>query len=245
MGLVPSPEKEVRAGVSLDQKRARVFGVLYLITFVTSIPALALYQSVLDHPVGYIAGAGHDQQILFAALLELLLIIANIGTAVVIFPIVRRENEELALGYVTARMIECTFILVGILCVLGIVTLRNQVAGAAEGTVAYTLAAIKDWTFLLGPGWVVGWGNGLILGYLMYRSELVPRWAALLGLIGGPLIIVSGTAVMLTGNDPSSTLRSLQGLMTVPEFLWELFLGIYCIIWGFRRDAPILSVTAG
>src|SRR3954463_8334016 len=230
--------------MSLDQKRARVFGVLYLITYVTSIPALALYQPVLDHPVAYVAGAGHDTQVLFGALLELLLIIANIGTAVVIFPIVRRMNEELALGYVTARIVECTFILVGIVSVLAIVTLRNQVAGPSEGTVAYTLAAIKDWTFLLGPGWVVGWGNGLILGYLMYRSGLVPRRAAWLGLIGGPLIIASGTAIMLGGNDPSSTLRSLQGLVTIPEFLWELFLGIYCMIWGFRRDAPILSVSA-
>jgi hypothetical protein len=226
--------------MSLDQKRARVFGVLYLITFVTSIPALALYQPVLDDPVGYIAGAGHDKQILFAALLELLLIIANIGTAVVIFPIVRRQNEELALGYVTARVIECTFILVGILSVLGIITLRNQVAGASEGTVAYTLAAIKDWTFLLGPGWVVGWGNGLILGYLMYRSELVPRRAAWLGLIAGPLIILSGTAVMFGGDHPSDTLRSLQGLATIPEFLWELFLGVYCTIKGFRPSSPIL-----
>src|SRR4051812_49811452 len=175
--------------MTLDQKRARAFGVLYLLTFLTSIAALALYQPVLDDPVGYIAGAGHDTQILFAALLELLLIIANIGTAVVIFPIVRRQNEELALGYVTARVIECTFILAGILSVLGVITLRNQVAGAAEGTVAYTLAAIKDWTFLLGPGWVVGWGNGLLLGYLMYRSELVPRQAAWLGLIGRALLI--------------------------------------------------------
>jgi hypothetical protein len=226
--------------MTLDQKRARAFGVLYLITFVTSIPALALYQPVLDDPVGYIAGAGHDTQILFAALLELLLIIANIGTAVVIFPIVRRQNEELALGYVTARVIECTFILAGILSVLGIITLRNQVAGAAEGTVAYTLAAIKDWTFLLGPGWVVGWGNGLILGYLMYRSELVPRPAAWLGLIGGPLIIVSGTAVMFSADHPSNTLHSLQGVATIPEFLWELFLGIYCTVKGFRPSSPIL-----
>jgi hypothetical protein len=231
--------------MSLDQKRARVFGVLYLITFVTSIPALALYQPVLDDPVGYITSGGHDKQILFAALLELLLIIANIGTAVVIFPIVRRQNEELALGYVTARLIECTFILVGIVSVLGIITLRNQVAGASEGTVAYTLAATKDWTFLLGPGWVVGWGNGLILGYLMYRSELVPRWAALLGLIAGPLIIVSGTAVMLSNDHPSDTLRSLQGLATVPEFLWELFLGVYCTFKGFRPSSPILRTEAG
>ena len=218
--------------------------MLFLITFVTSIPALALYQPVLDDPVGYIAGAGHDKQILFGALLELLLIIANIGTAVVIVPIMRRLNEELAIGYVTARLFECTFILVGIVCVLGIITLRNQVAGPSEGTVAYTLAAIKDWTFLLGPGWVVGWGNGLILGYLMYRSGLVPRGAAWLGLVGGPLLILSGTAIMLGGNDPSDTLRALQGILTIPEFLWELFLGLYCTFKGFRPSSPILQADA-
>ena len=230
--------------MSGDQKRARIFGVLFIITFVTSIPALLLYETVLRHKLSYIAGAGHDKQVLLGALLELLLIIANIGTAVVIFPIVRRQNEELALGYVTARLVECTFILVGIVAMVGIVTLHQQAAGASEGTVAYTLAAIKDWTFLLGPGWVVGWGNGLILAYLMYQSELVPRRWCWLGLIGGPLIIVTGTAVMFTGNNPSSSLHSLQAIVTIPEFAWELFLGVYCTIWGFRRDAPVLSASA-
>jgi hypothetical protein len=215
--------------------------VLYLITFVTSIPALLLYQPVLDDPVGYITSAGQDNRIFFAALLELLLIIANIGTAVVIFPIVRRQSEELALGYVTARLFECTFILVGIVAVLGIVTLQQDVAGAAEGSIAYTLAAIKDWTFLLGPGWVVGWGNGLILGYLMYKSELVPRQAAWLGLIGGPLIILSGTLVMFGVADRGGT---LQGLATIPEAIWELFLGIYCTVKGFRPSSPILRADA-
>jgi hypothetical protein len=227
--------------MTLDQKRARAFGVLYLITFVTSIPALWLYQPVLDHPIAYIAGAGHDSRILLGVLLELLLIIANIGTAVVIYPIVRRQSEELALGYVTARLFECTFILVGIVAVLGIVTLRREVAGASEGTIAYTLAAIKDWTFLLGPGWVVGWGNGLILGYLMYRSELVPRAWTWLGLIGGPLIVISGTIVMFGGNPATSTLK---GPAAIPEALWELFLGLYCTFKGFRPSSPILRTDA-
>jgi hypothetical protein len=230
--------------MSLDQKRARWFGVLYLMTFITSIPALWLYQPVLDDPVGYIAGAGHDKRILFGALLELLLIIANIGTAVVIVPIMRRQFEDLSIGYVTARLFECTFILVGIIAVLGIITLRNEAAGANEGTIAYTLAAIKDWTFLLGPGWVVGWGNGLILGYMMYRTQLVPRPWPWLGLIGGPLIIITGTIVMFGGNHPSSTLDSLKGLLSIPDAAWELFLGVYCTIWGFRREAPILSENA-
>src|SRR5215208_3305595 len=224
-----------------DQQRARIFGVLYLVTFVTAIAALALFQPVLDDPAGYIASAGQDNRILFAALLELLLIIANIGTAVVIFPVVRRQSEELALGYVTARMFECTFILVGILAVLGIVTLQQEVAGAAEGSTAYTLAAVKDWTFYLGPGWVVGWGNGLILGYLMYSSGLVPRKMAWLGLVGGPLIIVSGTLVLFGVADAGGP---LQGIATIPEFLWELSLGIYCTVKGFRPSSPILRAGA-
>jgi hypothetical protein len=214
--------------------------VLFLITFITSIAALALYQPVLDDPVGYIAGAGQDNRIFFAALLELLLIIANIGTAVVIFPIVKRQSEELALGYVAARLFECTFILVGIVAVLGIVTLQQEVAGASEGSVAYTLAAIKDWTFRLGPGWVVGWGNGLILGYLMYSSGLVPRKMAWLGLVGGPLIIVSGTLVLFGVADAGGP---LQGIATIPEFLWELSLGIYCTVKGFRPSSPILQAN--
>ena len=227
--------------MSLDQKRARLFGVLYLITFVTSIPALLLYEPALRHPVRFVAGSGNVNGIYLGALLELLLIIANIGTAVVIVPIMRRQFEELSIGYVTARIIECSFILVGIVAMLGIATLQQETAGAAEGTVAYTLAAIKDWTFLLGPGWMVGVGNGLILGYMMYRTGLVPRRVTWLGLVGGPLIILSGTLVLF---GVASKGGAFQGVATIPEFLWELFLGIYCTVKGFRPSAPILRPDA-
>jgi len=239
--LLAATEGKGVQGVPLDQKRARWFGVLFLITFVTSIPALLLYEPALRHPVSFIAGSGNVNEIYLGALLELLLIIANIGTAVVIVPIMRRQFEELSIGYVTARLVECTFILVGIVAMLGIATLQQETAGAAEGTVAYTLAAIKDWTFLLGPGWVVGWGNGLILGYMMYRTQLVPRPWTWLGLVGGPLIIISGTIVMFGGSPGDATIK---GPASIPEALWELFLGVYCTIWGFRRDAPILSGSA-
>lgn len=248
MGAAWDPLARLRRGrvdaVSGDQKRAHWFGVLYLITFVTSIPALWLYEPALRDPVGYIAGGGHDKRLLFGAFLELILIIANIGTAVVIVPIMRRKSEELSIAYVTARLFECTFILVGIVAMVGIVTLHQQVAGASEGTVAYTLAAIKDWTFLLGPGWVVGFGNGLILGYLMYRTGLVPQRWCWLGLIGGPILIAFGTAVIFTGNNPSHGLATLKNLSALPEGIWELFLGVYCTIWGFRRESPILSEGA-
>lgn len=228
--------------MSSDQRSARAFGVLFLITFATSIPALALLQPVLDDPAGYVANGGSDNRIVFGALLELLLIIANIGTAVVVYPILKRENHILSLGYVTARVMECVFILVGVLAVLSIVTLSQENAGGDEGAIAYTLAALKDWTFILGPGFVVGWGNGLILGYLMYRSGLVPRPLTVFGLVGGPLLILSGTLVMFDVADLHGT---LQGLATIPEFIWELGLGIYASVWGFRASAPILRGGRG
>ena len=218
------------------QRSARITGVLFLITFVTSIAALALFQPVLDDPAGYIAGGGADARIYLGALLELILIVANLGTAVVPYAPFRRQDETLALGYVVARVMECVFIAIGILAVLAIVTLRNDVGAdaASLGRYAESLAAIKDWTFLLGPGFVVGIGNGLILGALMYRSGLVPRKMAMLGLIGGPLIILSGIGVLLDLFEAGSP---IQGIATIPEFLWELSLGIYLTVKGFRTQA--------
>jgi Domain of unknown function (DUF4386) len=222
--------------VSSTRKTALVAGVLFLITFVTSILALWLFQPVLDDPAGYIAGGGSDNRIFLGALMEALLIIANVGTAVVLFPILRRQNETLSVGYVTARLVECTFIAIGIVCVLGVVSLRQDAVGNA-GDIGVALAAIKDWTFLFGPGFIVGVGNGLILGYLMYRSGLVPRKMAVLGLVGGPLICLSGIAVLFGVFEQGG---AGQGIATIPEFLWELSLGIWLTVKGFK-PSPILD----
>ena len=221
-----------------DQRNARIFGVLFLITFVTSISAVALFQSVLDDPAGYIAGGGKDNQIYLGAFLEFLLILANVGTAVVVFPILRRQNELLAVGYVAARIIECVFLAGGIVFVLGVVSLRQDSPDAAD--LAVSLAALKDWTFLFGPGFVVPFGNGLILGYLMYSSGLVPRRMTWLGLTGGPLLLFGNLGVLFEWWEPTSA----AGLLVAPEFFWELSLGIYAAVWGFKRGAPILAASA-
>jgi Domain of unknown function (DUF4386) len=233
---------DYESAVSPEESRriSLATGVLFLITFIASIPALYLFQPVLDDPVGYVAGAGDTNRIFLGALLELITILANIGTAVVLYPLLKRQNDVLALGFVASRLLECTFMAVGVISVLTIVTLQQDVSRFDEGTfgaIAYTLAAIKDWTFLLGPGFVVGIGNGMILGYLMYRSALVPSWMAMLGLIGGPLIVLSGIAVLFDVDQPGGP---LQGIATIPEFLWELLLGLYLTVKGFKA-APILS----
>jgi hypothetical protein len=222
-------------GMVDDQRTARIFGVLFIITFLTSISALLLFQPVLDDPAGYIAGGGKDNQIYLGAFLELLLILSNLGTAVVLYPVARRQNETLAIGFVAARIIESVFIAAGIMFVLGVVSLRHDSPDAAD--LAVSLAALKDWTFLFGPGLIVPFGNGLILGYLMYRSGLVPPRMAWLGLIGGPLLLLGDVGVLFDLWDQTSAVS----VLVVPEAAWELFLGIYCTIWGFRRESPILS----
>jgi hypothetical protein len=222
------------------RRLALIAGVLFVITFITAIAAMLLYEPVLNDP-GYILGAGADTRIFVGASLELLLIIANVGTALALFPVLKRQNEGLALGYVAARVGECTFIAVGILSVLSIVTLRQDAAGADADSllaVGQSLVAIHDWSFVLGPGFVVGVGNGLMLGYLMYRSGLVPRRMAMLGLVGGPLVCASGIAVMFGVFEAGS---AGQVIATVPEMLWEASLGIYLIVKGFKPSARVLD----
>jgi hypothetical protein len=209
--------------------------LLFILTFLTSIPAALLFQPLLDDPAAYIAGGGTDAQIYFAVLLEFMLIIANVATAVVLYPIARRQSEILAVGYVVARVIECVFIAAGILFVLGVVSLRQDSPGAAD--LAVSLAALKDWSMLLGPGLVVPFGNGLILGVLMYTSRLIPRPLAVLGIIAGPILLIGNLGVLFDLWETSS----LVGIVVIPEFAWELLLGIYAAIWGFRRDSPILA----
>jgi hypothetical protein len=221
--------------VASDQRTARIFGVLFVITFLTSIPAALLFQPVLEDLTAYLAGEGQDNRLRLGAFLEFFLIIANVGTAVVLYPIARRQSEILAIGYVGARIIECVFIAAGIIFVLGLVSLRQDSPGATD--LAVSLAALKDWTALLGPGLVVPFGNGLLLGYLMYISGLVPRPLTWLGLIGGPLLLVGNLGVLFGLWEQTGAV----GLLVAPEFLWELLLGIYAAVWGFRRTAPILS----
>jgi len=222
---------------SQARRIGRAVGILFIITFITSIPALLLYGPVLNQ-TDYIVGGGADNQILLGAALELLLIVANIGSAVVLYPVAKRQSEAAALGFVTARIVESVFIAVGILSVLAVVTLRQD--GTGTVAVGEALVAVKDWTFLLGPGFVVGIGNGVLLGYLMYRSGLVPRRMAMLGLVAGPLVCASGFAVLF-GVFAQGGMG--QVLATVPEMIWEASFGIYLAVKGFRQ-APILLGAA-
>jgi hypothetical protein len=220
------------------QTLGRVFGWFFLATFITSIPAYFIFYAPVRDDPSLITGTGADPtaSVALGATLEVFLIIANVATAVLVYPIIKRQSEIGAIGYVSARLAEGIFIAIGIISLLTFLFLRQE--GTAGAAVGETLVAIYDRAFLIGPGFFAGLANGVILGYLMYQSGLVPRGMAVLGLIGGPLVMASGIAVMFDVTERGST---LQGIATIPEFFWELSLSIYCIAKGFRSSAPILA----
>ena len=230
------------------QRTARIFGWLFIATFVTSIGAKALFVSGVGGSftaLTFTPGSINETSVYAGVILEFLLIVTNIGTAVVLYPIVKRQSEGLALGYVTARVMESAFILVGIMSIVSLVSVSEAFAGAtgAEASALAaqggSLVATYDWAFLFGPGLVVGFGNGLILGYLMYRSGLVPRRMAMFGLVGGPMLILSFGLILFgvyeNGSGPAF-------LLALPEIIWEASLGVYAAWKGFRPSPVTRTV---
>ena len=184
-----------------EQRTARIMGGWFLATFVFSIPALWFYDPVL-HDTGYVLGGGADTRVALGAVCEILTAVAGIATAVVIFPIAKRVSESVALGYVASRTLESTVIVSGVVSLMAVLGLRQDLAGtgganASLVAVGRGLVAFHDQTFLLGPQFCAGIGNGILLGYLMWRSGLVPRGMAMIGLVGGPLAVLGGVGVLL------------------------------------------------
>jgi hypothetical protein len=222
------------------RKTAVVAGAFFLLTEVAAIAGLALYDPVL-HDTHYILGPGADTQVFLGALFEIVLAAAVIGTGVVLFPVLKKQNEGAALGYVCARLLEAAVIIVGIISILSLVKLRKAFEGAADSdtasllTTGKTLVAIHDWTFLIGPNFILG-ANSLILAWLMYRAKLVPRSIAVLGLAGGALICTSATAVMFGLYEQISVVGSIAA---IPVFTWEVALAAWLITKGFKPAAPL------
>ena len=228
-----------RSNADADRKTSLTVGILFIITIVASIPALLLYDPVLND-ADYVLGAGADMRIRVGAFLEIVTALANIGTAVALFSVVRRHHEGFALSYVASRVVESTLIIVGLISLLSVMTLRQD--GAAESAslavAGQSLVALHDWTFLLGPGFGAPIGNGLILGYLMFRSGLVPRRMAQMGLVGGTVGVASATATLLGIYDQVSVWAFIA---IIPEFAWETSLGIWLTVKGFSATARVLT----
>jgi Domain of unknown function (DUF4386) len=224
------------------RRTARLAGVLYLLTFV-SIPTLALYKPVKDHVGTFVLGAGSDTGVLWGSLSEVIVGLAGIGTAVVLYPVAKRVSQTAALGFLTARVLETSLIFVGVISLLSIITLRNDVAGTAGAdptslvTTGHSLVAIYNWTFLLSQS-LMPVACDLLLGYVLYRSALVPRILPIVAFVGAPLLLASDVAVFFGAY---SQLSPFAALAALPVAAFEFSIGVWLIVKGFK-PMPLASI---
>lgn len=231
-------DPQAATSVTSPRKLAIAAGVCYLITHVTSVGARILYGPILND-ASYITGSGADTQVLVGVFFDIILALAIVGTAVALFPIAKRQNEGVALGYVGLRTLEAAIIAVGVVPLLAVVTLRQHLAGTTGAetgslvTLGNAFVDLYNWTFLVGPGLVCG-TNTVLMAYLMYRSRLVPRFIPVLGLVGGPLVFAWNAARMFGA---SEQVLSWAAIGVIPIFAWELTLAIRLIVKGFQPSA--------
>jgi Domain of unknown function (DUF4386) len=229
-----------RARMDSTRKTALIAGIFYLITFI-SVPTLALYGPIKNHQ-DWILGSGGHTAVLAGGFLEVIVALAGIGTAVTLYPVLKRQNEGLALGFVTSRLLEGSMIFVGVVSLLSLVTLRHDLGGAAGANTAALVttgashAAVYNWTVLLGQSLMPGI-NAILLGTLLYRSRLVPRVLPVVGLIGGPLLIIAVFATLFSGGQ---ALHGLAVLPVLPVAAWEFSLGVWLVVKGFK-PSPITA----
>ena len=220
--------------MSPARRTAVIAGACYLVTHVTSVAALVLYGPVLNRP-GYVNGPGAGTRALLGGWLEVILALAIVGTAAALYPVMRRHNQGLAIGYVGLRTLEAAIIAIGIVSLLAVVTLRQQAGADAAALVGVgkALVAVHNWSFLLGPNFVCA-ADTFVLAWLMWRSRLIPRFIAGLGVAGGPLLFVSATAVLFGAFKQVSLPGAIAPL---PVFAWELGLALFLIFRGFKETS--------
>ena len=229
------------SSMSSMRKTAFVAGFLYLLTYASSIPAALLLGDTLANP-DYILGAGADGQVRLAALFDIVNGLAAFGTAVALYSVLKRQHGGFAIGFVTSRLFEAAILFVGVLSVLSIATLRETAASAdptSLRTVGLSLTALYELAFTLGTG--VCALNAFLLGWLMYKSRLVPRAIPVVGLIGAPLFTswIIGYVLGFTERD-----TAWMAIGVAPIFIWELALGLWMTFKGFLKDAPLMIEAA-
>jgi hypothetical protein len=230
------------AGTTVDPMRnhARTAGIFYLLTFASSIPALILIGPVLNH-ADYVTSAGQDTRVLWGCLLDCVNALTAVGSAVALYPVVKRQNGSMALGFVTSRLMEAAVVMIGVVSLLAVVTMRQDFASTGGDAASLTVTAnalvdVRNWTFLFGPGLMPVF-NAVLLGTLLYRSRLVPRIIPTVGLIGAPLLFAAFIATLFGGTDQVS---STSFFLTLPIAAWELSVGVWMTFKGFSPSSPVL-----
>ncbi|MDI6033720.1 DUF4386 domain-containing protein [Flavobacterium sp. LB2P84] len=218
------------------RKNAIIVGVLFILAAVSAIIGLALYQPILNDPDFIIKGAANNTQVIWGAFFELILAFSVIGISYMMYPILKKKNENIAIGYVCFRLLEGTIVVIGIISLLSLVTLNQDFSKVSNQNVSSfliagkLLVAVHNWTFLFGPNFALG-PSTLMMSYFLYKSKLVPRYISIFGLVGGPLIFTSAVLVMF---GVFLQVSVWGAILAIPVFAYEMSLAIWLIVKGFN-----------
>jgi len=232
--------KPANEGQLSHRSISRTAGIFYVLTFV-SIPSIGLYSGVKS--ADYMVGSGSDNAAVTGAILEIIVGLAGIATAATLFPILKKQNESAALGLVAARILESATIFVGVAFIMAIIALRDSGAGESGLATSHALVALYNRIFLVGQSFMPAICD-LLLGFLLYKSRLVPRRLSIIGIVGGPILIAGYLAQMF---DLAGRSSAVAGLSAIPVALFEFSLGVWLIVKGFDAEeaAKLESRTTG
>lgn len=215
-----------------------ITGVLYIVAAVTAIIGFALYQPILNDTEYIIKDTVNDTQVIWGAFNELILVFSIIGISIMMFPIINKENENIAIGYVCFRLLEAILITIGIISLLSILTLHQEFVKTLSPnassflTIGKLLVSVHNWTFLLGPKLALG-PSTLLMSYFLYDSKLVPRFISVLGFVGGSLILICALLVMFGVFNQVSVWGAI---LAIPVFVYEMSLAVRLIVKGFNSS---------
>lgn len=225
--------------MNTNKKSALIVGILFILAAVTAIIGLILYDPILNGPDYLKKGSEHANQVILGALMELILVVSAVGTATTMFPLLRKYNETIALWHVCFRFLEAVIITIGIISVLSLLTLSREFTAAADPDIAsfqasgILLKAVHDWTFLLGPLFMLGI-NTMMYSYIFYKTKLVPRFIPILGMTGATLVFICALLVMFGVIQQVSVWGAILAL---PVAANEMILAVWLIVKGFNLSA--------
>ncbi|WP_261301547.1 DUF4386 domain-containing protein [Paenibacillus andongensis] len=225
--------------MNTNRKSAFIVGVLFILAAVTAIIGLILYDPILNGPDYLMEGSKHANQVILGALMELILVVSAVGTATTMFPFLRKYNETIALWHLCFRFLEAIIITIGIISVLSLLTLSREFAAAAASNTAsfqasgIVLKAIHDWTFMLGPLFMLGI-NTMMYSYIFYKSKLVPRFIPILGMTGATLVFICALLVMF---GVIQQVSAWGAILALPVAANEMILAVWLIVKGFNESA--------
>jgi hypothetical protein len=218
------------------RNHARASGIFYLLTFVSSIAAVVYFLKPILDDASYVVGPGQDTRVIIGCLLDMVNGLTAAGSAVAVYPVLKRQNQAMALGFVTSRVYECAVVMIGVVALLAVVGIRRDMHGATGSdvttmvTVGHSLVAARDYTFLLGPN-IAPVINAVLFGTLLYKSRLVPRFIPVMGLLAAPLLLAPTLATLLGATEHGSIWWAPGGALI---FVWELSVGLYMTFKGFK-----------